>query len=168
MESLAPLSSLERVEGALLIVDNALLPSLDGLDGLTHARTVVVDQNPMLADASAIQGLVSVRERLVFGQDDPGLAGNDGEGNDVLVGLPPFDALIEAPESLVIGGNDQLVRLGRPPALEGSVAFVGVFDNPELPHADAVNWASAIADPADTTICGCLDDPEPDCRPFPP
>lgn len=57
LQNLAGLSSLSVVEGGIDILSNPSLTSLDGLEGVQSAQSLVIESNPQLTNVDALSGL---------------------------------------------------------------------------------------------------------------
>lgn len=139
LERLSGLGRLERVDGRFAIQANPKLASLDGLDGLASARTLVVAGNPALRDVAALHGLVAIGSVTLV--DNPrleSLSGLDhvhylgglvltGDGMRTLRGLGGIHAVGD----LVITANPHLVSTRGMGALS-SAGRIDIEANPML------------------------------------
>lgn len=153
------------VDGRLLMVDNPLLTSLQGIDasGVSSKGDVLVVENPLLEDLAALSGLVSA-EWLAITENVslPGLTElsslellTDGLtlwGNDAMTSLDGLEQLRRIEGDLVIRENDLLTDLSALYGLEEVTGDVIILDNDTLPNNEARDLVEQIE-----TIGGDID-----------
>jgi hypothetical protein len=117
LANIAGLAGIERIDGSLVIMNNAALATLDGLDKLLRlgsdaaANTLVVSQNPLLEDIAALNGVDSMRIGVVV------------TGNERLSSLQGIGRLI-ATNSVTIANNTALIEFGGLSDLEECGSFL--------------------------------------------
>jgi hypothetical protein len=150
------LIGLERIDGSLVVMSNAALPNLDGLDTLRRlgsnsvSNTLVLSQNPMLEQVTALAGVERMLLSVVV------------TGNASLVTLAGIDRL-RATNNVTLANNTALVDLVGLSELEecGSCLAAGngltSLALPSLTRADSLSITGhsalvAVSLPALTTI----------------
>jgi hypothetical protein len=117
LANIAGLAGIERIDGSLVIMNNAALAKLDGLDKLMRlgsdpaANTLVVSQNPLLEDVAALDGVDSMQVGVVV------------TGNDRLSSLHGIGRL-RATNSVTIANNTALIEFGGLSDLEECGSFL--------------------------------------------
>ena len=170
LPSLAGLECLQGVDGDLMILNNDLLASLEGLDGLqTVGATLAIGRrgsresylgNPALTSLAALRALRSVGG-LVIGDDDA-LTSLEGLGsiesidggveinhNDALTSLEGLSALSSIGGELRISGNDHLTNLQGLEALT-SLGSLRVYEAEALTSLHGLEGVAVIS--GDLTI----------------
>jgi hypothetical protein len=166
--SLAPLASLEVIEGTLSIQRNPLLTDLRGLEGLSEVwGCLELRDNERLESADGVGGLTRVGTCLSIGTSDP--TDKEPHGNPRLTNLDALSSLREVGMFVSIENNGQLahldglaslrqvggdLRIAKNAALasvsgllslerfEGEA--VTIADNPVLPNCEAELLASEL------------------------
>ena len=110
IQDLHPLSALERVRGAFVVVDNQALTTLRGLSSLESARDLVVADNPALASMEELSAMQTVGDLMIVGR------------NPVLRSLTMRD--LEAAPQIEISRNGALEELGFPALTAAPSIFI--------------------------------------------
>ncbi len=154
LETLGGLASATFPTTSVTIVDNAALLSLDGLQLLTSAATLVVAQNASLSDVSALNGLGSVDNLTIsenaslpaFELSTLSFATNMTiASNPVLQSV--FLRCVGSTDVVTVQNNPELVSLMIPSLVATSLS---VSQNPKLPQCSI----QSIIDAAGTcSVC---------------
>ncbi len=133
---LSPLSNLEYVEGGIVIRDNPMLQSLDGLNNAQVGFTYVIQDNPMLTDITAMSGQTIMQGQLIIRNNDQ---------------LPSLDGLqnLTAVNDIIINDNDSLVDLSelnniQTLGLNFGGGFIHIMENNSLTSINAFNQLTTI------------------------
>lgn len=125
LESLDAFVGLEYVGGALIIQDNPVLADASGLSSLTRLRALLIRGNPALQHLPSLSGVERLDSLVIDGT--------------ALLELPPFSGLSRDPEVDPTQTSEPSGRVGR----------LQVSDNSELRRVDVpAGWRSG----ADVTV----------------
>ena len=118
---LRPLRNLRRLDGSLMIENNAMLTSLAGLEQVAYGgHGVSLTRNPMLSDISALESLGSMSALFI-------------EGNDSLESLGGLTSNVQVKGKVDIIGNPQLVNLSAFEVnITGEEVNIQIMDNASL------------------------------------
>ena len=161
VRSLAPLASLELIEGDMTIAGNLQLTTVAPLASLTSIQgTLYITKNPVLTSLSGLASLVSLGGELQIGErgtnTEPGEI--PARGNDMLQDLAGLEGL-QATAGITIGDNGALASLaGIDHLMQGTTTLVEIANNPLLPTAAAQAFADKVDDDGEgILVCGNLD-----------
>lgn len=145
ISSLAPLNKITQIQGALTIVNNPELKSLEGLSSLISVRGLTIDSNRSLESLSMISNLKSIEEDLMITK------------NESLRSFRGLEGLTKIDSAFHIEGNKSLVDFEGLEMIQ-SIGFLSVRRNESLASLDnlenliALNSLSISHNPSITSL----------------
>ncbi len=151
LTSIDPLSNISgSLNGRLFITDNESLETLSGLQGITSARYVSLQNNNSLQDISALSQLTSVDEFLIIARNDSltELGGWENlktigsflsiEQNQNMSVMPSFSGLETIEGSLFLKNNQSLTSISGFPNLKKIMSNAVIQSNASLTTIDGM------------------------------
>jgi hypothetical protein len=129
---LSPLANIELFDGILTIQNNTSLTTLEGLDNLANAKTLLILSNNLLTDLSGLEALTSVSGTLRIGS------------NNNLVSLDGLDSLTTA-GSVYVSSNNLLANLSGLGGLESVSDIISINDNNSLASLNGLTSLTSVA-----------------------